>query len=75
MWDCPFWVDRRRAEAKGSSAHVSFVVWHFNFHLWRLQKDASKPLSVAMVLFVGVVSLATNWGIIGDVYERTVHVC
>lgn len=23
MWDCPFWVDRRRAEAKGSSAHVS----------------------------------------------------
>lgn len=22
MWDCPFWVDRRRAEAKGSSAHV-----------------------------------------------------
>ena len=23
MWDCPFWVDIRRAEAKGSSAHVS----------------------------------------------------
>ncbi|CAM9095038.1 unnamed protein product, partial [Ectocarpus fasciculatus] len=23
MWDCPFWVDRRRAEAKGSSAHVA----------------------------------------------------
>lgn len=25
MWDCPFWVDRRRAEAKGSSAHVRIV--------------------------------------------------
>eukprot|EP00903_Cladosiphon_okamuranus_P016266 g15002.t1 len=26
MWDCPFWVDRRRAEAKGSSAHVALKV-------------------------------------------------
>ncbi|CAM9328165.1 unnamed protein product, partial [Laminaria digitata] len=26
MWDCPFWVDRRRAEAKGSSAHVAVRV-------------------------------------------------
>lgn len=28
MWDCPFWVDRRRAEAKGSSAHVRNCWYH-----------------------------------------------
>ncbi|CAM9465418.1 unnamed protein product, partial [Scytosiphon promiscuus] len=33
MWDCPFWVDRRRAEAKGSSAHVAF----------RAPEDPSNP--------------------------------
>ncbi|CAM9792580.1 unnamed protein product [Hapterophycus canaliculatus] len=33
MWDCPFWVDRRRAEAKGSSAHVAL----------RVPEDSSNP--------------------------------
>ncbi|CAM9759266.1 unnamed protein product [Pylaiella littoralis] len=33
MWDCPFWVDRRRAEAKGSSAHVAL----------RLSEDTARP--------------------------------
>ncbi|CAM9378233.1 unnamed protein product [Ascophyllum nodosum] len=33
MWDCPFWVERRRAEAKGSSAHVAL----------RVPRDASSP--------------------------------
>lgn len=32
MWDCPFWVARRRKEAKGSCAHVSRmkgIIIHF----------------------------------------------
>lgn len=29
MWDCPFWVDRRRAEAKGSCAHVGGTILVF----------------------------------------------
>eukprot|EP00752_Nemacystus_decipiens_P012918 g11433.t1 len=33
MWDCPFWVDRRRAEAKGSSAHVAL----------KIPEDSSRP--------------------------------
>lgn len=41
MWDCPFWVDRRQAEAKGSSAHVStFFLWCYRVvcHFFLVQR-------------------------------------
>ena len=33
MWDCPFWVERRRAEAKGSSAHVRKRITDKNIYI------------------------------------------
>ena len=62
MWDCPFWVERRRAEAKGSSAHVRKRRTDKNIYIipiyvyiypftWYLEEVGSKP-STADTYFI-----------------------